>query len=246
MASLLNENQPTDPISLLPYKKPTRVLPCGHTFNHSSLASLLDNNNGDATLACPVCRKRSHVRGVNEYPRNYGMEQQMDFQQEKEDKIRKEKMDLVIKTKIESNEEKKKLLVKAYGEDSNEVTDCLIELGNLYNEIAEYDKAMKCYKEALPRYEKSDDKIADVARTYCKVGAIYAKQDEYDKSMEYFEKALPLQVKEFGTEEHVDVGKTYALMGWACSKMRKDDQAMEYCMKSLKIRLKVLDEDWSD
>ena len=99
MASLLNENQPTDPISLLPYKKPTRVLPCGHTFNHSSLASLLDNNNGDATLACPVCRKRSHVRGVNEYPRNYGMEQQMDFQQEKEDKIRKEKMDLVIKTK---------------------------------------------------------------------------------------------------------------------------------------------------
>ena len=26
MASLLNENQPTDPISLLPYKKPTRVL----------------------------------------------------------------------------------------------------------------------------------------------------------------------------------------------------------------------------
>ena len=103
MASLLlNENQPTDPISLLPYKKPTRVLPCGHTFNHSSLASLLDNNNGDATLACPVCRKRSHVRAVNEYPRNYGMEQQMDFQQEKEDKIRKEKMDLVIKKKIES------------------------------------------------------------------------------------------------------------------------------------------------
>ena len=101
MASLLlNENQPTDPISLLPYKKPTRVLPCGHTFNHSSLASLLDNNNGDATLACPVCRKRSHVRDVNEYPRNYGMEQQMDFQQEKEDKIRKEKMDLVIKMKI--------------------------------------------------------------------------------------------------------------------------------------------------
>ena len=123
MAALLNENQPTDPISLLPYKKPTRVLPCGHTFNHSSLASLLDNNNGDATLACPVCRKRSHVRGVNEYPRNYGMEQQMDFQQEKEDKIRKEKMDLVIKTKIESNEEKKNILVKAYGENSSEVTD---------------------------------------------------------------------------------------------------------------------------
>ena len=113
MASLLNENQPTDPISLLPYKKPTRVLPCGHTFNHSSLASLLDNNNGDATLACPVCRKRSHVRGVNEYPRNYVLEQQMDFQQEKEDKIRKEKMDLVIKMKIDSNEEKKKTFSKS-------------------------------------------------------------------------------------------------------------------------------------
>ena len=139
MASLLNENQPTDPISLLPYKKPTRVLPCGHTFNHSSLASLLDNNNGDATLACPVCRKRSHVRGVNEYPRNYGMEQQMDFQQEKEDKIRKEKMDLVIKMKIDSNEEKKNILIKAYGENSSKVTDCIIELGNLYYDIAESD-----------------------------------------------------------------------------------------------------------
>ena len=168
MASLLNENQPTDPISLLPYKKPTRVLPCGHTFNHSSLASLLDNNNGDATLACPVCRKRSHVRDVNEYPRNYVLEQQMDFQQEKEDKIRKEKMDLVIKTKIESNKKLMDVLIKAYGGSSSEVTDRIIEVGNLYYDIAEYDKAMKCYEEALPRYEKSDDKIADVARTYCK------------------------------------------------------------------------------
>ena len=66
----------------------------------------------------------------------------MDFQQEKEDKIQKEKMDLVIKMKIEFIEEKKNMLVKAYGENSSEVTDCLIVLGNLYNEIAEYNKAM--------------------------------------------------------------------------------------------------------
>ena len=45
-----------------------------------------------------------------------------------------------------SEEEKKKILVKAYGENSSEVTDCFIELGNLYKDIAEYDKAMKCYE----------------------------------------------------------------------------------------------------
>ena len=114
-----------------------------------------------------------------------------------------------------------------------------------------------CYKRlikiepSIPAYiltsnSKSDDKIADVARTYCKVGEIYEKQSEYDKSMEYLEKALPMQLKEFGTEEHVDVAKTYHLMGWTCSQLRKDDQAMEYCMKSLKIRLKVLDEGHVD
>ena len=46
------------------------------------------------------------------YGERNGFEAQMDFHQEKEDKIRKEKMDLVIKTKIESNEEKKKLCLK--------------------------------------------------------------------------------------------------------------------------------------
>ena len=45
--------------------------------------------------------------------------------------------------------------------------------------------------------------------------------------MEYLKKALPMQVKEFGTEEHVDVGETYGKMGWTCSRMGKFDQAMD-------------------
>ena len=58
------------------------------------MASLVTENNIQP-------KDQNHCFHLRKYPRNYGMEQQMDFQQEKEDKIRKEKMDLVIKTKID-------------------------------------------------------------------------------------------------------------------------------------------------
>ena len=112
MASLVTENniQPKDPISLLPFKKPTRVLPCGHTFNHSSLANLIASNGVVATLPCPLCRQTRHVRAVGDYPRNYGMENLLAYQRKKEEDTIDKKVKSAIKTRLESIKEKKSIL----------------------------------------------------------------------------------------------------------------------------------------
>jgi len=117
-------------------------------------------------------------------------------------------------------------------------------------------KAKGDYRDAIRIYLKwENDAIemndgnkncADLMRVFVTLGELYELQGEYEMSMEYLKKALPMQVKEFGTEEHVDIGKTYGSMGRTCSSMGEYEQAMEYCMKSLKIRLKVLDKGHVD
>ena len=76
--SNLADIEMNDPISLEPFERPTRLLPCGHTLNHTSLASLILSNEDDPMLACPVCRKRSATKPIEEYPRNYVLEQQIE------------------------------------------------------------------------------------------------------------------------------------------------------------------------
>eukprot|EP00943_MAST-04B_sp_MAST-4B-sp1_P009945 g9945.t1 len=114
--------------------------------------------------------------------------------------------------------------------------------GDYRDAIAFYLK----WKTAVIEMNNGDETCADLMKVLVTLGGVYESQGEYETSMEYLNKALPMQVKEFGTEEHVDVGETYGKMGWTCSRMGRYDQAMEYCMKSLKIRLKVLDEGHVD
>ena len=94
--SNLADIEMNDPISLEPFERPTRLLPCGHTLNHTSLASLILSNEDDPMLACPVCRKRSAKKPIEVYPRNYVLEQQIDCNS----KIKQNAHEQIMKAKI--------------------------------------------------------------------------------------------------------------------------------------------------
>jgi tetratricopeptide (TPR) repeat protein len=74
-------------------------------------------------------------------------------------------------------------------------------LGSVWQDKGEYDKAIAYYEQALT----SDLKIfgpghPSVARDWSNLGSVWRDKGEYDKAIEYFDKALASNLKTFGPE----------------------------------------------
>ena len=234
--SNLTEVETKDPISLEPFERPTRLLPCGHTLNHTSLASLILSNGDDPMLACPVCRKRSTTKPIEEYPRNYVLEQQIDCSSQIKQNAHEQKM----KARIQSTKDNKKQLSKTHGENSIQVVQCTRQLANIYTDMAEYDKAIQCYQEVISKVTTSNLGSAVVAPVYCAVGNIYERKGQYKKALQYLNDALKIQLKQYKSTDHVAVAAAYNTIAIIHCKQERHTVALQWYTKALNICKKNL------
>lgn len=80
---------------------------------------------------------------------------------------------------------------KNFGPDHENVAVSLINIGLIYKEMAEYDKAEKAYKEAISILKaKSGIGQNYLLTAYAKLGDVYAIQGKYDESQRYMELSL--------------------------------------------------------
>ena len=229
--SNLADIEMNDPISLEPFERPTRLLPCGHTLNHTSLASLILSNEDDPMLACPVCRKRSATKPIEEYPRNYVLEQQIECNS----KIKQDAHEQKMKAKILVSQHRKKELSQTHGKNSIQVLECTRQLADIYNDMAEYDKAIQCYEEVISQATPSNLGYAVIAQVYCAVGNIYEQKGQYKKGLHYLNNALKIQLKEYQTTDHVDIAASYNNIAIIHCKQKRYTVALQWYTKSLNI-----------
>ena len=140
--------------------------------------------------------------------------------QDKEDLLRRKRINEYLLEKVRDKEEKAKILG---------------ELGVIFYYLGELDKASEYYEKALELDEGLGIKEG-IARHLRSIGLIYRTKGELDKALEYYEKALELDeglgIKEGIAKDLGNIGIIYRIKG-------ELDKALDYYGKALELDKEV-------
>lgn len=114
----------------------------------------------------------------------------------------------------------------------------LFNVGSFYFERADYDLAMKFYRESLDVYERNNGTKDDLACIIYGIGAIYYLKGDFDTALDYHRQSLQL-AEETGDKETLAL----AFFGLAADNRMKGDyvSALEFYGKSLALLEQVKD-----
>ncbi len=120
----------------------------------------------------------------------------------------------------------------AYGERHEKTADACRILACVYEELRQYDEALKYNNKALEIYQETlGPSHASVAIIYNNLGAVYDGLGRYEDALEYYNKAFAT-----GMEPKV-LGTLYNNFGHAYTCIGNYDKALEFHNKSLEMRL---------
>jgi len=128
---------------------------------------------------------------------------------------------------------------KNLGENHRLVASSNNNLGSVYSQKGNYDKALQYFIKSLSIIgEKSH--LAGLS--YNNIGTIYLEKGDYDRALEYFQKALTIRLQVLG-EENAEIAKYYNNIGITYKGIGDYDKALEFFQKSLLINLRILGEE---
>jgi tetratricopeptide (TPR) repeat protein len=175
--------------------------------------------------------------------------------QDKEDLLRRKRINEYLLEKVRDKEEKTKILselgtifyylgkinkaLKYYGKalkldeelgSKEGIAADLVNIGIIHQTKGELDKALEYYRKALKLNEELGKKEG-IATDLVNIGIIHKTKGELDKALEYYRKALQLD-EELGSKEGIaadlgNIGNLYRIKG-------ELDKALEYYGKALK------------
>lgn len=108
-----------------------------------------------------------------------------------------------------------KQCVKLKEDNSYEMSECYVALGNVYYYMGKYDDAKKMYSKALEgRLQLYGEVHESLVEPYCCIGNVVFEQTQYDKTsaMSYYQKALDICNATKG-ESHSDIAACYYGLG---------------------------------
>jgi len=119
-------------------------------------------------------------------------------------------------------------------------------IGTVFSDQGDYDKAIEYYLKSLDILEKVfGKKHPETAISYYNIGNMYSSKGDYDKAIEYHLKSLGIREKVLG-KEHPDTASSYNNLGSVYSDKQDYDKALEYMLLSLEIRERVLGKEHPD
>ncbi|CAD2214616.1 TPRcontaining protein [Angomonas deanei] len=135
------------------------------------------------------------------------------------------------------------LAIEAYKENSTKeplqrtyMTDVLDDLGLFYLDFQHYDKAEKCFKEALDtRIEMLGENHATVAYSYSNFGLLYLQQQQYEQSEKMCHSALDMYGKT-AKSNVLAQADVFTTLGQCTSQQRRFEEAIYWHEKALNIR----------
>ncbi|MBN1781155.1 CHAT domain-containing protein [bacterium] len=125
--------------------------------------------------------------------------------------------------------------VKNLGLLNPEVGKNFYNVGLTYQDIGDYDAALKCYTKSLEISQQLfKEEHSAVALAYGGIGQICRFKGHYDDALEALNKALDIRLKVFG-ETNPWVAENYDIIGIVYQNMWDLDKATEYMKKSVSI-----------
>lgn len=116
-------------------------------------------------------------------------------------------------------------------EDDIRRANCLMGLGNYYNNIEQPGQALKHFHEAVATYEKQY-LIQHLSNTYSNMGICYLQLQDLSEANNYMQKALDLRLKA-GSPDMLAI--SYSNFGMLYKATEEYDKAEENLMLSQKI-----------
>jgi len=148
--------------------------------------------------------------------------------------------------------EAEKLLVKAKAMLQKQfpnhpfLSDCLLDLGELYMDQGRYDDAMVLLQQSLTiRKASYGSEHSDLADCLIDIAYIQAQQNNQDEAEITYQKALSIKKKTVGTE-HPDYANALCKLGLLYAAEHKTAEAESALSEALKLREKILPPDHPD
>ncbi len=107
-------------------------------------------------------------------------------------------------------------------------------LGETYNKISEYEKALNYFHKAIAIYQDQNN-LAELSTVYNNIGSIYYSWGKYDKAINFYKKGLKIDKENFFFENH---GKKLNNIGEVYNMWGKYDIALDYFEHALRIAQK--------
>ncbi|MBT8221168.1 MAG: tetratricopeptide repeat protein, partial [Bacteroidia bacterium] len=104
------------------------------------------------------------------------------------------------------------------GYDAGHKGGFLLNLGNIYSEQGEFDKALKYFEEFQQLYP---DKAGEIRQ----LGTLYMNQGDFDKAIEYFDNQL--LVDDNNVQNHLDISTAYLKKGDFSNAEKSIDNALK-------------------
>lgn len=108
--------------------------------------------------------------------------------------------------------------------------DLLLNIGIVYDKIADFNNALDCYEKALTIYKKQKDSLK-MASIYNNVGLVYFAKEEPKIALNYFKKSVAIKTK-LGQPSY---RYNYANYGRIYQHLKNYDSAKYYFSKALSI-----------
>lgn len=114
-------------------------------------------------------------------------------------------------------------------------------IGRVYYDMEEYDKATENYKLAL-EIQKANEKLEDMAVTYNAMGHAYYHKKDYENALECYEESLKIK-RSIYKEDDTSIAGSCNNIGFAYIGMQNLDMAITYMSEALEIYKKTLGEE---
>ena len=124
-----------------------------------------------------------------------------------------------------------------YGEDDEDAGELCQNIGLLYDNYDQPDKALEWHHKALDILKKNtlDPTSPDVSMAYTLIGRAYLNKGEYDKALEYTLTGLDMRERA-AVADTAALAQSYNNLGVLYYQMDDYDKAIEYHLKALEMR----------
>lgn len=115
-----------------------------------------------------------------------------------------------------------------FGEDYNQIADCLNNMGCLYESDENYAQALDCHEKALAiRLKKLPKNHSDIGASYNNIGNIYFFLAQYDLALENYEQSYKIKCESLPAQ-HPSLASTLENIGLVYEKQGSYEEALTY------------------
>lgn len=132
-----------------------------------------------------------------------------------------------------------KFTIEEFGEGSEKLTPIYVNIGNIYSEYRELNKAQTYYEKALSSVGDSKKSRWTNQITH-NLGAIYYKKGNYSEALKFYLEALELKTK----SRSENISSSLANIGNCYKQLEKFEEADMYYQRSIKEYIKMYGNDY--